>query len=410
MTSVCVGGVASQVKTGLPDQIYIDPTFLASILPPQLVWMRPFIPFLPPMFIPLAPFCQGEPPTQPSLLDTTFAAVVAGADWAAALIAGNLIRDAILNWYWYQVCECSSGTQPTAPTPQSQPSGLVSVNPPGLVTGPLGAACATYTGQITIDPTGATKTYPIGVADTFNAGNELLPANVTRFDLIETQIGSTSNDDAVSFITRIWNSSGTIIASVAANTVGPPGFGANPRTFSVTVPAGAYNFSVVATAIIGSAPHVADARADVSVYCSGAQPGQVQSPCCPPDPLLTGMLTQILNYVTTIQRQAVPFGYVLGASHTGLSGAGALSISGLLGVKVAVTTLPSNYGVEGTSPPEHFDLGWLTFGTADGFPSAFRLTRNPEFLTPARCSVYTDFDYDLAPGVVVTITELLREP
>jgi hypothetical protein len=410
MTSVCVGGVASQVKAGLPDQIYIDPTFLASILPPQLAWLGPFIPYLPPMFIPLDPFCQAEPPTQPTLLEATFSALIAGADWAAALLAGELIRDAVLNWYWYQVCECSSGTQPTAPTPQTAPSGLVSVNPTGLVTGPTGMPCATFTGSHAVDSTGAARVNLIGTSGTFSTSNQILPANVSRIDVVETQIGANTNQDAVSFIAQVWNAAGTSIASLPSDTVGPVAAGANPRHRTMIVPAGAYNMDVTIAPVFGSAPWTQSGQVDVSVYCGGAQPGQVQTPCCPPDPLLTGMLTQILNYVTTIQRQAVPFGYVLGASHTGLSGAGALSISGLLGVKVAITTLPSSYGVEGTSPPEHFDLGWVTFGTADGFPSAFRLTRNPHFLTPARCSVYTDLDYDLAPGVVVTITELLSEP
>lgn len=409
MTSVCVGGVASQVKTGLPDLIYIDTEFTSSILPPQLAWMRPFLPYIPPLFLDLTPFCAGEPPSQPSLTQATMAAVLAGGDLSAAIVAGDLIQSAILNWYWYQVCECTSGTQPTAPTPQSEPSGLVSINPPALVSGPAGTACATFSKSHAVDSTGATQTYLVGTTNLFSSANQIMPANVTRLDVTYTQIGSTSNQDAVSFITRVWNSAGTVIASIPATTVGPTAQGTNPRVKSITVPAGAYNFEVDAGPIFGAAPWTQSAAADVQLYCGGAAPGQAQTPCCPPDPILTGMMTQILNYVQLIQRQAVPFGYITSTVHTGLSGAGAISISGLLGVKVAVTTLPSSYGVAGTSPPEHFDLGFVTFGTADGFPSAYRLTRNPQVMMPARCSVYTDLDYDIAPGVVVTITELVRE-
>jgi hypothetical protein len=410
MTSVCAGGVASQVKTGLPDQIYIDPVFLSSILPPQLVWMRPFIPFLPPMFIPLSPFCQAEPPTQPTLLEATFSAVVAGADWAAALIAGNLIRDAVLNWYWYQVCECTSGTQPTAPTPQSAPSGLVSVNPPTLVTGPVAQPCSQFSQVITVNSVTGAPALTLGTSSSFTTANQIVPVGITRADITYTNLSSNTAQDEISFSLLGWTAAGTLILNSSTVLVGQAAHGTNPRHVTVTPTAGLAYIYGEGRAAFGSTPWTQHGTLDVSFYCGGATPGQPLPSCCPPDPTLTGMLTQILNYVTTIQRQAVPFGYVLGASHTGLSGAGALSISGLLGVKVAITTLPSSYGVEGTSPPEHFDLGWLTFGTADGFPSAFRLTRNPEFLTPARCSVYTDLDYDLAPGVVVTITELLREP
>jgi len=114
--------------------------------------------------------------------------------------------------------------------------------------------------------------------------------------------------------------------------------------------------------------------------------------------------------VTLIQRQAVPFAYVASTAHSGLSGAGSLSISGLLGIKVAVTTLPAQLGSQGTSPAEYFDMGWLTFGTLDGYPQSYRLERSAQILLPNLCSAFTSLDYDLHPGVVVTITELLREP
>jgi hypothetical protein len=409
VTSVCVANGPSRVKAGLPARIYLDTQFTASILPPQLVWLVPFLPFLPPLFIDLAPFCQGDPPSPPTMLEATFEAVLAGGEFGAGLIAIQIIQANILNWYWYQVCECVSGTQPTPPTPQSPPADLPQINPPSLVTSEPGVACATFSKQLQVDSAGGKK-FLVGTTDVFSSANQIMPANVTRLDIVETQIGSTSAQDAVSFITRVWNSAGTQIAFIAADTVGPPANGTNPRTHSIPIPTGAYNFSVVVTPIFGSAPWTQSAKAEVALYCNGSQPGQSATPCCPPDPILTGMLTQILNYVTLIQRQAVPFGYLVKATHTGLSGAAALSISGLLGVKVAITTLPASYGVQGTSPPEHFDLGFVTFGTADGFPSAFRLTRNPQIMTPARCSVYTDLDYDLAPGVVVTITELEREP
>jgi hypothetical protein len=146
----------------------------------------------------------------------------------------------------------------------------------------------------------------------------------------------------------------------------------------------------------------------------GAGSQQLPTDCCQ---LTTALLEQVLSGVnaavqaiTLIQRQAVPFAYVPSTVHTALSGAGALSISGLIGIKIAVTSLPSTLGVEGTSPPKHFDLGYVTFGTIDGFGQAVRLERNPQVILPPRCSAFTDLDYDLAPGVVVTITELRREP
>lgn len=114
--------------------------------------------------------------------------------------------------------------------------------------------------------------------------------------------------------------------------------------------------------------------------------------------------------VTLIQRQSVPFAYVPSTAHAGLSGAGTLSISGLLGVKIAVTTLPGAIGRKSTTPEEIFDAGFITFGTPDGYPSSYRLEHHPQLILPARCSAFTQLAYDLHPGVVITITELLREP
>jgi len=113
--------------------------------------------------------------------------------------------------------------------------------------------------------------------------------------------------------------------------------------------------------------------------------------------------------VTLIQRQSVPFAYVPGAVHTAISGAGAIAVSGLIGALIDVTTLPASYGSRGTSPAEHFDLGFLAWGTTDGYPSSVRLEHDPQLSLPARCSAFTELAYDLSPGVVVTITELHRE-
>jgi hypothetical protein len=126
--------------------------------------------------------------------------------------------------------------------------------------------------------------------------------------------------------------------------------------------------------------------------------------------VLRAEIDQILGLVTLIQRQSVPFAYVPGTVHTGLSGAGTLSVQGLIGAKVAFTTLPSELGRVGTSPVELFDAGFITWGTADGYAQSEHLEHSPQLSLPARCSAFTSLAYDLHPGVVVTITELVREP
>lgn len=403
MTSVCVGGVASQLKAGKPSRIYLDTEFVASILPLPLAWLVPFLPYLPPIFVDLTAFCAGEPPSPPNLVEATMSAVLAGGEFGAAVVAAELIQAVILNQFWYLACECTSGTQPTAPTPQAEPSGIVRINPPSVVTGPTAGACGSFSGSGTPIHAGAQIALVGSGAQGSVSGSILIPAGTTSVRVTLTR----TNSDT--FVTEchgeFFNTAGTF-----SGTTPNIDQSTNTTTVQFANVTGQNTFKYMAAQLTGATQTTAVVSVVVDFFCGGQNPGQVVSPCCPPDPIMTGMLTQILNYVTLIQRQAVPFGYVLGTAHTALSGAGALSISGLLGVKVSVTTLPSSYGVAGTSPPEHFDLGFVTFGTPDGFPSAFRLTRNPQTMMPARCSVYTDLDYDLAPGVVVTITELRREP
>jgi len=62
-----------------------------------------------------------------------------------------------------------------------------------------------------------------------------------------------------------------------------------------------------------------------------------------------------------------------------------IAIQGLIGCKVDITTLPTQLGVTFGSPDEHFDLGFLTFGTPDGYPTSIRIDHNPQLALPARC-------------------------
>jgi len=403
MTSVCVGGVASQVKTGLPDSIYISPVFMASILPVQLEWLRPFLPYIPDIFLPLDPFCTGEPPAQPTLTDATIAAVFAGGDFSAALLAGNLIQAALLNWYWYQVCECSSGTQPTAPTPQSDPGGLPAVNPPALVSPPTAVACASFDGSGTPVRSGPQLAL-IGTGTQGSAtGSVLVPAGATSVRLTCTRSNSDSSTTESHF--EGYSNAGVFNFTIANI----------DQTTNTTVSqqkdlTGQESFKFYTVQLTGATQTSAIITVHVDFYCGGQNPGQTVQPCCPPDEILNGMVRQILTYVKTIQRQAVPFGYAPGAVHSGLSGQGSITIQGLIGATVDVTTLPSSYGRAGTSPTEYFDLGFISWGTPDGWPTSYRLSHDPLLMFPRSAGLYTQLDYDLAPGVVVDIGELVREP
>lgn len=396
MTSVCVGSVASRPKTGIPDRIYLDTNYMQSILPAPLSWMGPFLPYLPPIFVDVGAFCTAEPPAQPSLTEATMAAVLAGGELGASLVAAELILQEIQACLWYVICECSSGTQPTAPSPPSAPSGLVQINPPTIVVPPAPSPCLTLDGGSFT--TGSTSSFvavagPVGV-----------PPGATSMWLRTTHGAGTPHFDQVSIMV----SNDTNFANAAWSSVSwCPGGVYNPLVDSVTPIAGKHYW--IGTRLNTEAAFSATAAIDF--YCGGATPGGPgQSPCCPPDPVMNGILAQILNYVATIQRQAAPFGYVYGTNHTALTGHGSFAVSGLIGVSVDVTTLPTSYGQRDGSPVELFDLGFVTLGTADGYEVSRRIDHDGSLVIPQLGGLYTAVGYSLSPGVAVSIRELTREP
>ena len=98
-----------------------------------------------------------------------------------------------------------------------------------------------------------------------------------------------------------------------------------------------------------------------------------------------------------------------GAIHAGLTGSGTLSVSGILGVRVLLTFIPSPYGSHPGTPTLHFGLGRIDWQTAEGWQGRRYLSDSPLeqlFAAPAVNAV----GYTLASGVVATITELVKGP
>lgn len=143
-----------------------------------------------------------------------------------------------------------------------------------------------------------------------------------------------------------------------------------------------------------------------ALYCGGVT--GVSQPCLP-DPTLLAQLDTLLQLVTLIQRQSVPFAYVPGTRHIGLVGSGQLSVQGLIGVSVILTTVPAYLGNIAGDPPELFDVGYVTLGTADGFTRSSRVDHNPTLIFPVSAAV-TTIGYTFEPNVVADVLELVREP
>lgn len=394
MTALCPGGGTSSANIGASAVTLLASGFAAVVLDKYGAgWLKWALPFLALPELTLNTFCATDPPAIPTFTAAESKALIdlqLGANFDSAL---SKFGDLVQHLAWYELCHCNSGTATALPAAPAPPAGTpVYAAPPAQVATPCGKVHNVFSQDQTV---GATQhnastfiTWPAGATSVrLQVVSQVISGNAT-FSVSPRGLSPSAGDLA-------WPSFTIPIGSQDVTRYYQLPFGSTDFRYDVAVTGGAglTSFDI-----------------HVDVFCNGAPPNGTVTPCCPSDPTLALQVEAILRMVTLIQRQGVPFGYVPGTVHAGLSGAGALSIQGILGAKVAVTTLPATLGRAGTTPVEYFDLGFLTFGTPDGYPTAFRLERDPQLLLPARCSAYTQLAYDLHPGVVVTITELLREP
>jgi hypothetical protein len=178
---------------------------------------------------------------------------------------------------------------------------------------------------------------------------------------------------------------------------------------TIIIPSGTAAVTIVgASGSTSGTPPSISVSGSADVYCGGL-PGQTQSPCCPPDPILTAKLDQMMQLLTLVQRQAAPFAYITGPAHAGLTGNGSFSIGSCLGLLLNVS-VPTRAGREDGTPVTIFDCGWINFATADGYTERFFVSSDSQVVLPRLPGIFTLVGYSLAPDVTITATELLREP
>lgn len=407
--SICASG-ASQAKPGLADTVIITATIAAASLAPELLWLDPYIAASATLLnLHLPDFCTVDPPADPGL---------SGLDLIAILTLGNANPDPgpmqrlgqlIERGLWPILCKCTSGSTPTVTVPSTAPSGAPSVNPPSVTTQPVVGNCfaISLTGIQNVD--GVTHYYTAGT-DTTTSSFLPLPQGAA-YATIAAQAstpGATPYDRSFTF--TFHSASGATVGFTPNVDVGPVGNPAGaPQSLTATaaVPATAVSFQV-SSIVQGAGTKTGTFAAQASVSCGGLA-GQPIQPCCPPDATATGLLSSILQMVTLIQRQSAPFAYVAGTSHAGITGNGTITVSALIGLKIDVTTAPSRLGQELGDPVALWDAGWVNIGSADGFGPRQFISSDPTLLLPISGAA-TVIGYSIPDDVVVTITELVREP
>jgi hypothetical protein len=127
---------------------------------------------------------------------------------------------------------------------------------------------------------------------------------------------------------------------------------------------------------------------------------------------LSGMSSQIAQLrsdVTLIQRQAVPFAYVPGTLHSGLSDQGTFTCFGILGLSIDITSAPAYLGSDMETPPSSYKFGDISLGTSDGWQRKHWLTHDPQLILDIGADI-TIVGYTFVQGVTANILELVREP
>jgi hypothetical protein len=403
--SICASG-SSTTKPGVNTSIVVDANFVRSILPAGLAWLYPYLPWMSALEIGDVPsFCAADPPTftVPSAADIF--SFITGGPLSEAIAVNDFMRDIARYYLWFNLCQCSSGTTPAPSSPPSAPSNLPVINPPAIVQPSATDPCAQFAGVLDpwVDPTGHHIVVIPQGTDSSTCPAVVLPVGATSLVITATSnVRGTVHGD----MSWAYNLQSGPCTSVAGGTFTTHS-GATLVT-NVTIPSTAKQFWLwtpqnVATDDYGSAT--------VSVFCGGNNGSQPTAPCCPPDPILTGYLKRILDMVTLVQRQGVPFGYVPGTTHSGVTGSGSISVSDLIGVKITITA--SNPGVLGTEagdPERLWNAGRYNWGTADGWSSPQWLNSTETLAFPPFGGAYTLFGYSLTPGTVADILELKAEP
>lgn len=403
---VCAGG--SHTKTGVPAAILITTDQIASVLPPTMLWLKPLLPYIKPIYLDaVTAFCAAEPPGFPDLTGIALGAVFAGGQVGASLVAAEAITQIALHYLWYAMCECISGTTPAPPAPPAAPTDLPTVNPTTVVNPGITTPCWDVTRQMfwsamsgasmlgIVQPGGHTSIMPKPV-----------PTRIT-VKLVNGTEGATQAQCSMDL--QYIDSGGGILPGFTTGLLAPG------ATYNVTVipPAAAASWAWTlqySTAGIGGATPTNSVTVTITMWCAGQTPSNPNSPCCPPDPNLLGLLTRIQAQVDLIQRQSAPFGYVYGANHAGLTGHGSFAVSDLIGVSVDITAIPAHAGRIDGSPIEYFDLGFVTLGTADGYETSRRLDHEGTLMIPHQAGLFTSVGYTVPPGVTIAIRELVREP
>lgn len=399
MTALCGGG-ASHAKSGAGTTILYTASAIAQLLESyKLGWLARLASFLTVASYVADTMCASDPPAMPVFTAQDAQAMLNLSPWEDFLVAVGKVDDVVKHLAWYQFCECNAGNvSPVAPVVPVSPTDVTLVP---TATG--NAPCGQYSSQVYANQG------TLGLATiVFQSGS---PNGTTLWGcqpvLVHIHISAWygSATTPARFLTgwQFYDASNNFVGALTDNV--DLGFG--PADIDIPVPPGARK--VLPRWGSNASPSNVNQKWDMTVTgYAGFNP--TSTPCCPSDERVFQMLANLTSLTTLIQRQQVPFAYVHGDSHAGLTGAGHIDVQGLIGCLVTLTTVPNAMGLDVGDPDTIWSESWINWGNADGSTERAFIRTSPQISLPPAAGQFTRIGYSLAPGVVATITELVREP
>jgi hypothetical protein len=418
LTAVCGGG-ASEPRPNVNTLIYLGVQALVALATARVGgWAAVFAAFLPPISLDAGDFCAVDPPAVPTMTATDWLAILAPIHPDKVSAVAKL-QDLVLHYAWYEFCQCSTTTTPSFPAPLPAPSDLPTSPVGSLPAGPCGA----FEGSGSA-PAASCRVGLIGQQG-FVGGSGCPATTLTLFPVPSGAVSWQINWDLGGSFTGFQTVAPRISFYNASNvSVGgtiPPGVIQGPSTFTGGIPAGGTQFFLDTAGPDGVNWSV---QARVEFFC--ATSGSTATACCPPDPIATGMLQQILQAVLDVQsnvdllgdtvdllqRQIAPFAFTDGTLHAGLTGEGEVTFTTtIVGVRIQVIdSLEGTVGVAAGHPETLYGLGWFRWGNGVYWRDREFIDAETMLSTPYAASSCTKLAYSLPPGAEIDVRELWREP
>lgn len=411
MTVICGGGTSSK-RTLSPAVVWLSGETAVALAVRYLrltpTWAS-LLGFAAGQSIDLTTFCATDPPAIPTINAADIFAIVTG-NVVSALAAYQKLAQLIQVAAWYAFCQCDALPMPAPPAAPAYPAGGAQVNPGG--------------GGFTADNPCWQFTYhnqTYGVATSFIDVWPLLPTVPLADHLLKTSFTNPvieytlapNNDGSVNgswYVVPYYETTGGGILGITNGPNTAPG----TQTTWVDPFQNTWAWDELWLRVYPDPlnPPGTDNTFDLTVTVACDNSSGINSPCCPPDPQLEAKLDQLLGLLQSLYASSSSpvSSYAAATVHAGLSGNGRVTlVDPAIAYRVDITTdnptLPRDVG----NPDYLFDRGYMVPIAVEGpMHGPVRLVYNPQlFILP---QLTEQIGYSLGPGIIASVTELVRGP